>query len=1356
MTGYARVARRWAVLIAAIGLVSLVSAGPAAASGPSFVRAFAKDVGGSGVDVCTTASGCESGATDHSAGAINDQNVALDSSGNVYVADFTGSRVSVFDPSGNFIRAFGKGVNATDGSNVCTALTGCQQGVDDHTAGSLGGTTGVAVSGSDNVYVTDQNNHRVSEFTADGTFVRAFGKDVGGTGVDVCTTSCEGGTAGPDAGAIEGAWSLAVSGSSDVYVSDLYNNRVAEYTQTGSFVRAFGKGVNTNDGSDVCTAASGCQAGSTGDAAGQLNGPYDVAVSGGEVYVVDNGNQRIVVFTTAGAFARAFAKGVNASDGSDVCTAASGCRVGSAGGSSGQLQNPLGVAVTSSEVYVADQDNQRIDEFTTAGTFIRAFGKNVGGTGIDICAMTCAVGNSGSAAGQFNTPRGVAVGTGDIYVADIGNSRVDEYSPYTTPAVSLTAPANGTTTNDSSPTFSGTGSTAAGDDTSVTVKIWSGSTVGSGAPDYTVSATRDGSTGAYSSSGPYTKVSDASSQATLPDGTYTARAFQSDSSADTGQSTETPTFTIDASAPSLSLTTPSDGATTGDSSPEFAGTGGTASGDDASVTVKIWSGSSVGSGAPDYTASAARDGSTGAYSTSGPYTKVSDSSSVATLPDGTYTARAFQSDAALNTGQSTQTPTFTIDTAAPSVSLTAPGNGATTGDSSPEFAGTGGTAAGDDATVTVKIWAGSSVGSGDPDYTVSATRDGSTGAYSSSGPYTKFSDASSHATLPDGTYTARAFQSDAALNTGQSTQTPTFTIDTAAPSVALTAPANGTVTSDSSPGFAGTGGTAAGDDASVTVKIWAGSSVGSGAPDYTVSAARDGSTGAYSSSGPYTKVSDASSHATLPQGTYTARAFQSDAASNNGQSSQTPTFTINTAPVAVDDSASTPEDTAVSKDAAHGVLANDTDGDGDALTAVLVSGPAHGSLTLNADGSYTYTPAGNYNGPDSFSYKANDGTSDSASNATVSIDVTAVDDPPAAVNDSATVAQDGSAATIDVLANDTDPDGGPKTIASKTNGSHGTVAISHSGADLTYKPDAGYCNSASGDAAETFTYTLNGGSTATVTVNVTCTDTDGDGTPDRSDPDIDGDGVPNAHDAFPLNKNESLDTDGDGTGNNADSDDDGDGVPDAQDALPLNKNESLDTDGDGIGNNADSDDDGDGVPDAQDALPLNKNESLDTDGDGIGNNADDDDDNDGVPDSQDSSPLDPTKGGPHGPAEPPVVPTRLAIYHRGHLTVRNGFVALRLRCSGAVDARCVGALLLDPAPGKTRLAGAGAKGRYGKATFNIPARKSPMIRVKATTMLLKNLRTRHHLITLATANYTGRHGGVLRVERKLTLALAKH
>ncbi len=98
----------------------------------------------------------------------------------------------------------------------------------------------------------------------------------------------------------------------------------------------------------------------------------------------------------------------------------------------------------------------------------------------------------------------------------------------------------------------------------------------------------------------------------------------------------------------------------------------------------------------------------------------------------------------------------------------------------------------------------------------------------------------------------------------------------------------------------------------------------------------------------------------------------------------------NSAPVANNDSYSTGEDTALSVPA-PGVLGNDSDADSDPLTAVLVSGPAHGTLTLNPDGSFSYTPTANYSGADSFSYKANDGTADS-NVATVSLTVVSAAD----------------------------------------------------------------------------------------------------------------------------------------------------------------------------------------------------------------------------------------------------------------------------------------------------------------------------------------------------------------------------
>ncbi len=99
-------------------------------------------------------------------------------------------------------------------------------------------------------------------------------------------------------------------------------------------------------------------------------------------------------------------------------------------------------------------------------------------------------------------------------------------------------------------------------------------------------------------------------------------------------------------------------------------------------------------------------------------------------------------------------------------------------------------------------------------------------------------------------------------------------------------------------------------------------------------------------------------------------------------------------PAASDDGYTVAEDNTLDAPA-PGVLANDTDADADALTAALVGTPSHGSVVLNADGSFAYTPAADYFGPDSFTYKASDGAAETRV-ATVSINVTPVNDAPTA------------------------------------------------------------------------------------------------------------------------------------------------------------------------------------------------------------------------------------------------------------------------------------------------------------------------------------------------------------------------
>ena len=188
---------------------------------------------------------------------------------------------------------------------------------------------------------------------------------------------------------------------------------------------------------------------------------------------------------------------------------------------------------------------------------------------------------------------------------------------------------------------------------------------------------------------------------------------------------------------------------------------------------------------------------------------------------------------------------------------------------------------------------------------------------------------------------------------------------------------------------------------------------------------------------------------------------------------------VNDAPVSAADHYETNEDTALTVDA-PGVLANDTDAEGGALSAVLVQGPEHGSLTLNADGSFSYTPAANFHGTDGFTYRADDG-SGTGNVATVVIDVASVNDAPVGVADAVNTDED-VAVHGNVLANDTDvEDGRPATAQLVAEPVRGTVTLNPDGS-FTYVPGANYFGT------DSFAYRAvdadGGTSMATVTIRI--------------------------------------------------------------------------------------------------------------------------------------------------------------------------------------------------------------------------------------------------------------------------------
>ncbi len=205
----------------------------------------------------------------------------------------------------------------------------------------------------------------------------------------------------------------------DVYVADRGNNRIEELSSEGKYVRAFG---------------------AKGSEPGQLNTPLGVAVApNGNVWVGDYANDRIDEFTEAGAYIGSFGTegsgngqfkgpdGIAFSGGNAYVVDVGNDRVqefsmsgqyiakfGSKGTGNGQFETPYGIATepVSGDLYVADTSNNRIEEFSPAGTFLLAFGKK------------------GEGEGEFSSPQAVAVNsTGYVYVPDTGNNRVQELEP---------------------------------------------------------------------------------------------------------------------------------------------------------------------------------------------------------------------------------------------------------------------------------------------------------------------------------------------------------------------------------------------------------------------------------------------------------------------------------------------------------------------------------------------------------------------------------------------------------------------------------------------------------------------------------------------------------------------------------------------------------------------------------------------------------------------------------------------------------------------------------------------------------------------------------------------------------------
>lgn len=293
--------------------------------------------------------------------------VAVDSAGNIYVADHWNSTIRKLTPDG-----------------VVTTLAGLagSSGSADGTgsAARLGSPSGVAVDGGGNIYVTDPWINTIRRITPTGTVSTI-------AGVSAYESSGSSDGAGSVA-RFSGPQEAAVDGAGNVYVADTINHTIRKI--------AVDAVVTTLAG---LAGSSGATDG-TGSAA-RFYYPKGVATDGsGNVYVADNWNHTVRKITSAGV-ATTLA-GLAGNSGSTDGT-----------GSAARFFGPEGVAVDSTgNIYIADNLNHTIRKVTPVGA-VTTFAGAAGSTG--------SADGTGSAA-RFNFPEGMAVdGSGNVYVADSGN-----------------------------------------------------------------------------------------------------------------------------------------------------------------------------------------------------------------------------------------------------------------------------------------------------------------------------------------------------------------------------------------------------------------------------------------------------------------------------------------------------------------------------------------------------------------------------------------------------------------------------------------------------------------------------------------------------------------------------------------------------------------------------------------------------------------------------------------------------------------------------------------------------------------------------------------------------------------------
>jgi len=298
--------------------------------------------------------------------------MALDASGNLYIADISNNRIRKVTSGGTISTFAGTGTASFSGDGGAA------------TSATLNGPRGVAVDAAGVVYIADSANNRIRKVTVGGVI-----STIAGTGT--AGNSGDGGAA--TSAQLNTPRGVAVDTSGNIYVADTGSNRIRRITSGGVISTAAGTGTNSYSGDGgAATSAT-------------ISGPYDLAVDGsGCVYLADTGNNRIRKFCLAGSISTVAGTGTASYSGDGGAATAAA------------VNGPTGVAVdTAGVLYICDKGNNRVRKVIPTGTITTIAGTGVGTSTGDGGAATSAT---------LNSPRSLTTSSNHLYVSEQGDNLV--------------------------------------------------------------------------------------------------------------------------------------------------------------------------------------------------------------------------------------------------------------------------------------------------------------------------------------------------------------------------------------------------------------------------------------------------------------------------------------------------------------------------------------------------------------------------------------------------------------------------------------------------------------------------------------------------------------------------------------------------------------------------------------------------------------------------------------------------------------------------------------------------------------------------------------------------------------------